>query len=224
MYVVIEKDSKQYQVQEGRWIDIDLLEQTPDSSVTFDKVIAVVAGEYSQIGQPYIEGASVIAKVVKHDKADKVSSFKIRRKKGYRRKLGHRQDYTRILVEQVDFPNKEETLSYVKKLEEQLESELQAKEAKLQAAIEKRFEKKQTKVTSKKETKVQHTEPEKIVPTEETMEQPEEITEVATTEVTETTDVVETTHETTEHHEETAETATETTDTTEEKHETTEQG
>jgi len=161
MYVVIEKDSKQYQVQEGRWIDIDLLDQTPDSNVTFDKVIAVVAGEYSQIGQPYIEGASVTAKVVKHDKADKVSSFKIRKKKGYRRKLGHRQDYTRILVEQVNFPNKEETLNYAKNLKNSLKQNFRQKKIKYLPQEKKDSRKKQSIVKQKAETKAKKTEPEK---------------------------------------------------------------
>ena len=110
MFAVVETCGRQYQVQEGRYIDIDLQDQDIDSNLTIDKVVAVIAGDYSQIGQPYIDGATVQAKVLKHGKEKKVIAFKMRRKKGYRLKKGHRQNFTRILIENIDFPKKAETL------------------------------------------------------------------------------------------------------------------
>lgn len=118
MFAVVETCGRQYQVQEGRYIDIDLQDQEVDSNLTIDKVVAIVAGDYTQVGQPYVEGALVKAKVLKHGKDKKVVAFKMRRKKGYRLKKGHRQDFTRVLIENIDFPKKTETLKYVADLEE----------------------------------------------------------------------------------------------------------
>lgn len=149
MYAVVETSGRQYQVKEGKYIDIDLLEANLESKVTFDKVVAVIAGEHSQIGQPYIEGASVEAKILKHDKDKKVIVYKMRRKKGYRVKQGHRQQYTRVLIENIEFPNKEETLNFVKELDEKLAKENEEKEAKLKEAKEKKLANKETKKQAK---------------------------------------------------------------------------
>lgn len=128
MFAVVETCGRQYQVQEGRYIDIDLQDHDVDSNLTIDKVVAIVAGDYTQVGQPYIEGALVKAKVLKHGKEKKVVSFKMRRKKGYRLKKGHRQDYTRVLIENIDFPKKAETLKYVTSVEEKQAEENKAAE------------------------------------------------------------------------------------------------
>jgi large subunit ribosomal protein L21 len=155
MFAVVETGGKQYQVEEGRYIDIDLLHAEENASYTLDKVVAIIAGEYTQVGQPLVEGAAVQVKILKHGKGKKTISFKMKRKKGYRLKKGHRQDYTRIMVENIEFPNKQETLNYVKQLDEKLMQEIQEKETKFQEAKEKRVVKKQTrKETLKNAAKV----------------------------------------------------------------------
>ena len=153
MFAVVETGGKQYQVQEGKYVDIELLDLEPDSSVSIDKVVAIVAGEYSQIGQPYVEDATVKGKVLSHGKEKKVTAYKMRRKKGYRLKKGHRQNFTRLLIENIEFPKKSETLSYVQKIDEQKQKEQEQVENKLKEAQNKRVEKKQ----ARKETlKLQH--------------------------------------------------------------------
>ncbi len=98
MYAVVETGGKQYQVQEGTYVDIELLDAAPEEKVDLDKVVAVIAGEQSQIGQPYLEGACVHGIILSHRKAKKIISYKMKRKKGYRVKQGHRQQFTRLKV------------------------------------------------------------------------------------------------------------------------------
>lgn len=162
MYAVVETSGKQYQVEEGKYIDVDLIDANPDSEVNLEKVVAIVAGEYSQIGQPYVEGASIKGKILRHGKNKKVITFKMRQKKGYRVKQGHRQDFTRVLIENIEFPNKEETLNYAKEIDEKEAKVKEEQEAKLQKAKEKRIAKKEAKKTAKpkKEAKVEHKKPE----------------------------------------------------------------
>lgn len=101
MFAIIETGGKQYQVETDRYIDVELLDAKVDETITFDKVVAIIDGEASKIGQPYVEGVVVTAKILKHDKDKKVIVYKQRRKKGYRKKQGHRQNFTRILVEDI---------------------------------------------------------------------------------------------------------------------------
>lgn len=101
MFAIIETGGKQYQVETDRYIDVELLDAKIDEKLTFDKVVAIVDGEATKIGQPYVEGVVVTAKVLKHDKDKKIIVYKQRRKKGYRKKQGHRQNFTRILIEDI---------------------------------------------------------------------------------------------------------------------------
>lgn len=151
MFAVVETSGKQYEVKEGRYIDIDLRDDEPESSITLEKVVAIIAGEKSQIGQPYIDGATVKAKVMEHGKNKKVTAYKMRKKKGYRLKKGHRQDFTRIMIEEIDFPNKSATLEYTKKLDDEAQEAEKEKEAALEKAKEARKEKKATRKKSLKE-------------------------------------------------------------------------
>lgn len=184
MFAVVETGGKQYQVQEGRYVDIELLDLEPESNVSIDKVVAIVAGEYSQVGQPYIENATVKGKVLSHGKEKKVTTYKMRKKKGYRLKKGHRQNFTRLFVEDIDFPNKPETLSHVQKLEEQKQSEQQIAENKLKESKEKNLEKKLNRketlraIHKAKKDNVKTSKPEKIVQQQEVVE---EIQETQTT-------------------------------------------
>ncbi|MBQ9246094.1 50S ribosomal protein L21 [bacterium] len=101
MFAIIETGGKQYQVTEGRYVDIELLENEADSKVVFDNIIMLVNGKKSKVGQPYVKNASVEGTVVKHDRAKKVLVYKQRAKKGYRRKNGHRQNFTRVMINKI---------------------------------------------------------------------------------------------------------------------------
>lgn len=101
MFAIIETGGKQYQVETERYIEVELLDAKVDETVTFDKVVMIVDGENSKIGQPYVDGVVVTAKIMKHDKAKKIIVYKQHRKKGYRKKQGHRQNFTRIMIEDI---------------------------------------------------------------------------------------------------------------------------
>ena len=109
MYAIVEAGGKQYPVEEGRYIDMELLDAEKDSKVTFDKIVMLVNGKKSKIGQPYVSGASVEGKIVKHDKAKKIIVFKQRPKKGYRKKQGHRQQFTRVMITKIRTSAKKES-------------------------------------------------------------------------------------------------------------------
>lgn len=101
MYAIVETGGKQYQVEEGRYLDVELLDGEKDSKVVFDKVVMIVNGKKSKVGQPYVAGASAEGTIVKHDKDKKVIVYKQRPKKGYRRKQGHRQGFTRVMISKI---------------------------------------------------------------------------------------------------------------------------
>ena len=86
MYAIVETGGKQYKLEEGKYTDIELLDADADSKVVFDKVVMLVNGKKSKVGQPYVENATVDGTIVKHDKAKKVIVYKQRPKKGYRKK------------------------------------------------------------------------------------------------------------------------------------------
>ena len=102
MYAIVEAGGKQYKFEEGRYTDIELIEGEADSKVVFDTVVMLVNGKKSSVGQPYVKNATVEGKVVKHDKAKKVIVYKQRAKKGYRRKQGHRQQFTRVMITKIN--------------------------------------------------------------------------------------------------------------------------
>lgn len=102
MYAIVEINGKQYKAEEGKFIEVDLLAEEPGASLKLDRVLLVSDGTNSSIGQPTVEGASVQAKVLGNIKAKKVVVYKMKPKKGYRRKQGHRQQYTKIMIEKID--------------------------------------------------------------------------------------------------------------------------
>ena len=101
MYAIVETGGKQYQVEEGRYVDVELLDGEKDSKVVFDKIVMIVNGKKSKVGQPYVTGASVEGKIMLHDRAKKIIVYKQRPKKGYRKKQGHRQGYTRVMISKI---------------------------------------------------------------------------------------------------------------------------
>ena len=102
MHAIIETGGKQYKVAEGDVLYIEKLDAEAGSSVTFDKVLAVLDGDKATFGVPAVEGASVTANVVKNGKGKKVIVFKYKPKKNYRRKQGHRQPYTKVEIAKIN--------------------------------------------------------------------------------------------------------------------------
>ena len=100
-HAIIVTGGKQYRVAEGDVIFVEKLEADAGEEVTFDKVLCVVDEENSTIGKPFVEGATVTAKVVKNGKSAKIRVYKMKPKKGYRRTQGHRQPYTKLSVEAI---------------------------------------------------------------------------------------------------------------------------
>ncbi len=98
-YAVIETGGKQYRVQTGDSLDLELLHVAENESVVIDKVLALSDGTELKVGTPYVEGAKVTLKVVKNFRGPKVISFIKKRRKGYKRTVGHRQELTRVTVE-----------------------------------------------------------------------------------------------------------------------------
>lgn len=102
MYAIIETGGKQYRVQEGDVVFIEKIEAEAGAEYAFDKVLAVSKEGNLNLGAPYVDGASVNAKVIGHGKGKKVIVFKFKAKKGYRRKQGHRQPYTKVQIEKIE--------------------------------------------------------------------------------------------------------------------------
>jgi large subunit ribosomal protein L21 len=102
MYAVIETGGKQYKVQEGDVVFVEKLTAEDGATVTFDKVLALSKEETMSFGNPVVENASVEAKVLGHGKGKKITVFKYKPKKGYRRKQGHRQPYTKVQIEKIN--------------------------------------------------------------------------------------------------------------------------
>ncbi|MDE6150111.1 MAG: 50S ribosomal protein L21 [Ruminococcus sp.] len=102
MYAVIETGGKQYQVNEGDVVFIEKLNAAADETVTFDKVMVVEKDGSVNVGAPYVEGATVSAKVLKNGKAKKITVFTYKPKKGEKRKMGHRQPYTQVKIEAIN--------------------------------------------------------------------------------------------------------------------------
>lgn len=98
MYAIFETGGKQYTAQVGDVLFIEKLDVEPDSAVTFDKVLAVGEDAGTVFGAPYIEGAAVAAKAIKNGKGKKVTILTYRSKKDSKRKMGHRQPYTKVEI------------------------------------------------------------------------------------------------------------------------------
>ena len=101
MYAIIRTGGKQYQVAAGDKLRVEKLQGNVGDTVELADILMVVDGEEIKIGQPVIEGAKVVAKITEQGKADKVIVFKMKRRKGYRVKRGHRQQYTALTIEEI---------------------------------------------------------------------------------------------------------------------------
>lgn len=101
MYAVIKTGGKQVKVEVGQEIYVEKLNVEENETYTFDEVV-LVGGEKTLVGTPFVAGASVKAKVLKQGRAKKLIVFKYKPKKNYKRKQGHRQAYTKLLVESIN--------------------------------------------------------------------------------------------------------------------------
>ena len=103
MYAIIKSGGKQYKVKEGEILKLEKLEVPEQEEVEFDRVLAV-SDEEGQVefGRPYLENKTVKARVLKHGKNKKIIVFKYRPKKRYRKKQGHRQPFTSVLIEKIE--------------------------------------------------------------------------------------------------------------------------
>ena len=98
MYAIIATGGKQYKVSENDIIDVELLKQEAGDKVVFAEVLAVGEGADLKVGAPLVEGVKVEAEVVDNFRGPKLIAFKMKKRKGYRRKKGHRQDLTKVKI------------------------------------------------------------------------------------------------------------------------------
>lgn len=101
MYAVIETGGKQYKVSNGDTIYVEKLDAAEESTVDF-KVVAVSTDDGFKVGAPYVEGAKVSGKVLKNGKGKKITVFTYKPKKSEKRKMGHRQPYTKVQIEAIE--------------------------------------------------------------------------------------------------------------------------
>jgi len=102
-YAIVEDGGKQYKAVEGTTIDVDRFSASSGEAVDLEKVLLVVDGETVAVGTPLVAGAKVQATVVSQVQGPKLVVFKYKPKKRYRVKKGHRQDYTRLLIDSITF-------------------------------------------------------------------------------------------------------------------------
>jgi large subunit ribosomal protein L21 len=105
-YAIVEASGQQFWLQANRYYDLDRLPAEVDSTVTLDTVLLVNDGTSPTLGQPYVTGATVELKVMAHRRGSKVIVYKMRPKKKTRRKAGHRQELTRVMVQSISVNGK----------------------------------------------------------------------------------------------------------------------
>ncbi len=104
MYAVIRTGGKQYTVREGETLDVELLPTPAGESIELGEVLMLGEGGDITVGTPVVVGAKVVAEVVEHGKGDKIIVFKFKAKTRYRKKIGHRQRFTRLSITQIVAP------------------------------------------------------------------------------------------------------------------------
>jgi large subunit ribosomal protein L21 len=102
MYAVIKTGGKQYRVAPGDEVRFERLQGEVGDSVTFDQILLTSDGEKVKVGHPYLDNSKVIGRITRQGKNRKIIVFKYKRRKGYRRKLGHRQHFTLVSIEGIE--------------------------------------------------------------------------------------------------------------------------
>jgi large subunit ribosomal protein L21 len=149
-HAIFETGGKQYRVKEGDELYIEKLDAEVNAKVKFDQILAILSEDNSTIGNPYIKGATVTAKVLKSGRAKKIIVFKMLRRKGYRRKQGHRQPYTKVVIEKIATKSTEKATDTKKDVKETKAAE-NTKEAEVVTET-KAVEKKTTKTATAPKT------------------------------------------------------------------------
>lgn len=101
MYAIIETSGKQYKVEEGSVVNIEKTSNKPGDIIELNNILLLVNGEKVEIGRPYIDKGTVLAEVKRHFKAKKIIVFKKRRRKDYKKTLGHRHQYTAVKIKEI---------------------------------------------------------------------------------------------------------------------------
>ena len=105
-YAIIRTGGRQFRVEEGDTVDVDLLDVEPGKTTKFSDVLLFADGKDMTHGNPLISGAKVTAEVLEQRKDKKIIAFKYKRRKGYHRTVGHRRKLTRIKIKTIDFESK----------------------------------------------------------------------------------------------------------------------
>lgn len=106
MFAIVEASGRQFQLEAGRFVDVDLTDGKEGDQFVFESVLMLVDGDKSTVGKPFIDGAKVECKILGHGKNKKIIVYHMKPKKGTRKKQGHRQHYTRILIESIKLNDK----------------------------------------------------------------------------------------------------------------------
>ena len=101
MYAVVKTGGKQYRVSAGQKLKVEQIPAEVGAEITLDQILMVGEGESVKVGAPLVAGASVKCTVVSHGRHDKVKIFKMRRRKHYQKRQGHRQNYTELRIEAI---------------------------------------------------------------------------------------------------------------------------
>jgi len=101
MYAVIKSGGKQYKVAAGEKLKIEQIPTQVGEKISLDQVLMVAEGEKVSVGSPLVDGAVVSATVLGHGRADKVKIFKMRRRKHYQKRQGHRQNFTEVMIDEI---------------------------------------------------------------------------------------------------------------------------
>lgn len=97
-YAIVKAGGKQHRVKVGQRCKLEKIVGEPGDSIQLNEVLLVAAGEAVKLGTPHVSGSSVTAKILEHGRGEKIRIFKMRRRKGYRRTQGHRQDFTEVEI------------------------------------------------------------------------------------------------------------------------------
>jgi large subunit ribosomal protein L21 len=102
VYAVVRLAGKQFWVKPNEIVDVPLLDLEPGTLISCDEVLAYSDGKDVRVGKPLVEGVKVVGEVIAHARAPKIQLYKMRRRKGYRRKQGHKQHYTRLRIKEIN--------------------------------------------------------------------------------------------------------------------------
>ena len=101
MYAVIKTGGKQYKVSEGDFLQVEKIEGASGSEVVFGEVLMVSKDDVTEIGTPFVKKARVVGEIIAQAKGPKITVFKMKKRKGFRKKRGHRQELTRVKIKEI---------------------------------------------------------------------------------------------------------------------------